>query len=169
MRIIRLCEGRENISPRPKLAQLGTPSYITLTSYAKHAMPVLTKMIGFVATTNAENAKKFYGGILGFRLMSEDQYALAYDANGTMLRVTKAQQFTPARGTVVGWDVDDIHAAVRELTARGVMFEQFNLPFMKQDELGVWSAPNGDQVAWFKDPDGNTLSVSHHNPANLAR
>jgi len=132
-------------------------------------MPMLTKMIGFVATTNAENAKKFYGGILGFRLMSEDQYALAYDANGTMLRVTKAQQFTPARGTVVGWEVDDIHAAVRELTTRGVMFEQFNLPFMKQDELGVWSAPNGDQVAWFKDPDGNTLSVSHHNPANLAR
>ena len=132
-------------------------------------MPILTKMIGFVATTDPEKAKKFYGDTLGFRLMSSDQYALAFDANGTMLRVTKVQQFTPSRGTVVGWEVEDIHAAVRELTSRGVHFEQFNLPFIKQDELGVWFAPNGDQVAWFKDPEGNTLSVSHHNPANLAR
>ena len=125
-------------------------------------MPILTKMIGFVATTDPEKAKAFYGDRLGFRLISSDQYALAFDANGTMLRVSKAQQFTPARGTVLGWQVDDIHAAVRELTSRGVLFEQFNLPFMKQDELGVWTAPNGDQVAWFKDPDGNTLSVSRH-------
>jgi catechol 2,3-dioxygenase-like lactoylglutathione lyase family enzyme len=123
-------------------------------------------MIGFVVTTNPDKAKKFYGDTLGFRLMSSDQYALAFDANGTMLRVVKAQQFTPSRGTVLGWEVEDIHAAVRELASRGVHFEQFNLPFMHQDELGVWSAPNGDQVAWFKDPEGNTLSVSHHNPAN---
>ena len=132
-------------------------------------MPTLTKMIGFVVTTDPDKAKKFYGDVLGFRLLSSDQYALAFDANGTMLRVVKAQQFTPSRGTVIGWEVEDIHAAVRELASRGVLFEQFNLPFMQQDELGVWSAPNGDRVAWFKDPEGNTLSVSHHNPANLAR
>ena len=63
---------------------------------------------------------------------------------------------------VLGWEVSDIHAAIRALTANGVKFEQFNLPFMKQDEHGVWTPPNGDQVAWFKDPDGNTLSISRH-------
>jgi catechol 2,3-dioxygenase-like lactoylglutathione lyase family enzyme len=73
--------------------------------------------------------------------------------------MNKAHGFKPAQGTVLGWDVDDIHAAIRELTARGVHFEQFGLPFMKQDEFGVWTPPNGDKVAWFKDPDGNILAV----------
>jgi catechol 2,3-dioxygenase-like lactoylglutathione lyase family enzyme len=124
---------------------------------------VLTRMIGFVVTSNPEQAKAFYGDVLGFRLVTDDNFALVFDANGTMLRVQKAQKFTPAQGTVLGWEVADIHAAIKELTPRGVHFEQFNLPFMKQDELGVWTPPNGDQVAWFKDPDGNMLSISHHN------
>lgn len=132
-------------------------------------MPTLTRMVGFVTTTNAERAKAFYGGVLGFRLLSDDEFALAFDANGTMIRVGKAQAFTPAQGTVLGWQVEDIHAAIRELTQRGVHFEQFNLPFMKQDELGVWTPPNGDRVAWFKDPDGNMLSLSQHNPENFQR
>ena len=125
-------------------------------------MPALTRMIGFVTTTDVQRAKVFYGDVLGFRLVDEDEYALVYDANGTMVRVGKAKAFTPAQGTVMGWQVDDIHAAIRELSPRGVKFEQFNLPFMKQDEHGVWSPPNGDRVAWFKDPDGNTLSISQH-------
>ena len=126
-------------------------------------MAVLTRMIGFVLTGNPEKAKAFYGDVLGFRLMSDDNFALVFDANGTMVRVGKGQKVTPAPNTVLGWEVDDIHAAIRELTPRGVRFEQFNLPFMKQDELGVWMPPNGDQVAWFKDPDGNVLSISQHN------
>lgn len=126
-------------------------------------MPALTKMIGFVVTKNPEKAKAFYGGVLGFRELSDDKFAIVFDANGTMIRVTKAQEFTPAGGTVLGWEVDDIYAAIRELQPRGVHFEQFNLPFMKQDEFGVWTPPNGDRVAWFKDPDGNTLSISQHN------
>jgi catechol 2,3-dioxygenase-like lactoylglutathione lyase family enzyme len=130
-------------------------------------MAVLSKMIGFVITTNPEKAKAFYGGVLGFRLMSEDNFALVFDANGTMLRVGKGGEFTAARNTVLGWEVEDIHSAIRELTPRGVRFEQFNLPFMKQDEFGVWTPPNGDQVAWFKDPDGNVLSISRHNADRL--
>jgi len=125
-------------------------------------MSVLTRMIGFVITNDAEKAKTFYGDVLGFRLMNEDEYALSFDANGTMLRVNKGRDFKAAQGTVLGWDVEDIHAAVRELVSRGVRFEQFGLPFMKQDELGVWIPPNGDRVAWFKDPDGNVLSISQH-------
>ncbi|MDB4966456.1 MAG: Glyoxalase/bleomycin resistance protein/dioxygenase [Myxococcales bacterium] len=126
-------------------------------------MAVLEKMIGFVTTNDVQKARAFYGGVLGFRLTSEDDFAVVFDANGTMLRVAKGRgDFKPAQGTVLGWEVGDIHAAIRELTASGVRFEQFNLPFMKQDEDGVWTPPNGDQVAWFKDPDGNTLSLSHH-------
>jgi catechol 2,3-dioxygenase-like lactoylglutathione lyase family enzyme len=125
-------------------------------------MPVLTKMIGFVITNDAERSKAFYGDALGFRLIGDDEFALVFDANGTMIRIGKGQSFVPATHTVLGWEVDDIYAAVRELTFHGVQFEQFNLPFMKQDEYGVWTPPNGDQVAWFKDPDGNVLSISKH-------
>jgi catechol 2,3-dioxygenase-like lactoylglutathione lyase family enzyme len=125
-------------------------------------MAVLTRMIGFVITNDAGKAKTFYGDVLGFRLTNDDEYALTFDANGTMLRVNKGSDFKPAPGTVLGWEVEDIHAAIRELAPRGVHFEQFGLPFMEQDELGVWTPPNGDRVAWFKDPDGNVLSISHH-------
>ena len=125
-------------------------------------MAVLNKLIGFLNSNDPEKAKAFFGGVLGFRFTSEDDFALNFDANGTRLRVNKAKNHKPAVGTVLGWEVEDVHAAIRELTASGVHFEQFNLPFMKQDELGVWTTPNRDQVAWFKDPDGNVLSISKH-------
>ena len=125
-------------------------------------MPVLTKMVGFVNTTNPDAAKGFYRDKLGFRLLGDDDFAVVFDANGTMIRISKAHSFTPAQGTVLGWQVDDIDAAVGDLASRGVTFEQFDLPFMKQDPSGIWTAPSGDRVAWFKDPDGNVLSVSQH-------
>lgn len=125
-------------------------------------MAVLSKMIGFLTTSDSAKARDFYADVLGFRLISEDDFALVFDANGTMLRVGKGRKTPPAQHTILGWEVSDIHAAIEALTARGVKFEQFNLPFMKQDEHGVWTPPNGDQVAWFKDPDGNTLSISRH-------
>jgi catechol 2,3-dioxygenase-like lactoylglutathione lyase family enzyme len=125
-------------------------------------MSPLTRMIGFLITNDADKAKAFYRDVLGFSVLSEDDYAVAFDANGTMLRVNKGREFKPAQGTVLGWEVDDIHAAIGELAPRGVHFEQFGLPFMQQDDLGVWTPPNGDRVAWFKDPDGNVLSISQH-------
>jgi catechol 2,3-dioxygenase-like lactoylglutathione lyase family enzyme len=123
---------------------------------------MLKKMIGFVPTANPEAARAFYGEVLGFRLMIDDDFALVFDANGTMLRVAKGSKAPPAQQTIVGWEVDDIKAAARELAERGVKFEQWNLAFMKQDEQGIWTAPSGDHVAWFKDPDGNVLSISQH-------
>jgi catechol 2,3-dioxygenase-like lactoylglutathione lyase family enzyme len=127
-------------------------------------MPVLTRMVGFVTTTQPARARAFYEDTLGFAFLGDDGFALAFDANGTSLRVAKAKAFTPSAATVLGWEVDDIADAVRELAGRGVAFEQFNLPFLQQDPLGIWTAPNGDRVAWFKDPDGNTLSISCHQP-----
>jgi catechol 2,3-dioxygenase-like lactoylglutathione lyase family enzyme len=125
-------------------------------------MATLTRMVGFVTTTNPEEAKSFYGGKLGFRFMGDDDFALVFDANGTMLRVGKGRSHTPAQGTILGWQVNDIDAAVDDLVSRGIAFEQFNLAFMKQEPNGVWNAPGGDRVAWFKDPDGNVLSISQH-------
>jgi len=127
-------------------------------------MSILTRMVGFVTTTAPDRARAFYEDVLGFTFRGDDGFALSFDAHGTRLRIAKAQAFTPSPATVLGWEVDDITAAVTELGGRGVRFEQFNLPFLTQDALGIWTAPNGDRVAWFKDPDGNTLSLSCHTP-----
>ncbi len=123
-------------------------------------MTKLTTMVGFLVTTNPDAARRFYTEILGFRFISEDNFALAFDANGPMLRIGKAQKFTPAANTVLGWDVRDITATVSELTKKGLAFERY--PQMSGDDLGVFTFPNGDKVAWFKDPEGNVLSVSQH-------
>lgn len=120
----------------------------------------LSTMVGFLVTTNPEAARRFYSEVMGFRLLTDDHFALAFDAHGAMLRVGKAQEFTPALGTVLGWEVGDISEAVAELKERGVNFKRF--PNMKADEQGVFTFPNGDRVAWFKDPEGNVLSLSQH-------
>jgi len=118
------------------------------------------KLVAFSATSNAARAKAFYCDVLGLPLISEDGFALVLDAQGTMLRVSLVKDVVAAPYTVLGWEVADIAAVVRGLTAKGVQFERY--PWMQQDELGIWSAPDGGSVAWFKDPDGNLLSVSRH-------
>lgn len=115
-------------------------------------------LIAFVGTEDLERAKDFYGRVLGLRLVEEASFAVAFDAAGTMLRVTKVTQCRPAPYTAVGWRVADIVAAVTELAARGICFGTY--PGMEQDRQGIWTSPGGHRVAWFKDPDGNTLSVS---------
>jgi hypothetical protein len=97
---------------------------------------------------------------LGLRLLADEPYALVFDTNGTMLRVQKVQQVTPAPYTALGWEVPDIYATVRELSKKHVAFERISIPGSSQDELGVWTADDGTKVAWFKDPDGNTLSLT---------
>lgn len=121
-------------------------------------------IVAFVATTDPSRAKAFYRDILGLLLISEDEYALVFDAHGTMLRVAIVGEVVVAPYTVLGWQVGDIEATVRGLAAKGVKFERY--PWMEketeQDDLGIWSAPSGAKVAWFKDPEGNLLSVSRH-------
>jgi catechol 2,3-dioxygenase-like lactoylglutathione lyase family enzyme len=124
-------------------------------------LPASSKLIAFAATQNMAAAKAFYAGVLGLPLMSEDSFALVFDAFGTMLRVVAVQTPAIAPYTVLGWEVADITAAVQELLKSGVIFESY--PGMGLDELGIWTAPGGGaRVAWFKDPDGNVLSVSRH-------
>jgi catechol 2,3-dioxygenase-like lactoylglutathione lyase family enzyme len=119
-----------------------------------------TNIIAFVPTTDFNKARAFYEGVLGLRFVKDDGFALVFDANGIMIRVAKVPDFKPAQFTILGWQVSDIEKMVEELEKKGVHFERFG--FFEQDKLGIWTAPTGDKVAWFKDPDGNILSVSQH-------
>ena len=116
------------------------------------------KLVAFAATTDVARAKSFYEDVLGLELVEETPFALVFDANGTMLRVTPVPKLVVAPYTVLGWDVKDITATVRALNKAGVKCERY--PGMEQDKLGIWTSPSGAQIAWFKDPDGNTLSVT---------
>jgi catechol 2,3-dioxygenase-like lactoylglutathione lyase family enzyme len=118
-----------------------------------------TNIVAFVPTKDAEKARAFYVDVLGLRFIKDDGFAMVLDANGIMVRVARAQ-FTPAQFTILGWQVNNIEKTVAGLQEKGVHFERFG--FFEQDALGIWTAPTGDKVAWFKDPDGNVLSVSQH-------
>src|SRR5690349_18622216 len=118
-------------------------------------------IFGFVPIVDVPRAKQFYGGTLGLPLLSEEPpFALVFNANGIMLRLVMAKELPPRFGTALGWRVKDIASAVAELSAAGVTFERY--PGMAQDQMGIWTTPTGSKVAWFKDPDGNLLSVSEH-------
>ncbi|MCU1254719.1 MAG: Glyoxalase/bleomycin resistance protein/dioxygenase [Candidatus Angelobacter sp.] len=119
-----------------------------------------SKLIGFVPTRDWKRSREFYEGKLGFQFVSDDQFALVMQAGESMIRIAKAADFTPAQYTVMGWEVADIEAMVKWLGGRGVVFEKY--PFVQDQESGIWTTPNGDKVAWFKDPDGNVLSLSQH-------
>jgi predicted enzyme related to lactoylglutathione lyase len=116
------------------------------------------KLVAFVATADGNRARQFYGEVLGLEVMSDDPYAVVCDAGGTLLRIQKVGSLHAQGFTVLGWEVADIHAAVDGLAKRGVTFELY--AGMGQDERGIWKAPSGARVAWFKDPDGNTLSLT---------
>jgi catechol 2,3-dioxygenase-like lactoylglutathione lyase family enzyme len=118
------------------------------------------KMVGFIPTKDYEKARAFYEGKLGFAFVSLDQFALVLSLGGHKIRISKIPNFTPLQGTILGWEVQDIEAVARWLRDHGVAPEKF--PFVQDQDLGIWTAPTGDQVAWFKDPDGNILSVSTH-------
>jgi len=119
-----------------------------------------SKIMGFLFTRDYDNARGFYEGKLGFQFVSEDQFALAVRAGSNMIRISKIPDFKPAQGTALGWEVQDIEAAVVWLKGRGVALEDY--PFIQDRKLGIWNAPGGSRVVWFKDPDGNVLSVSQH-------
>jgi catechol 2,3-dioxygenase-like lactoylglutathione lyase family enzyme len=118
------------------------------------------KMVGFVLTKDYKKARAFYENKLGFEFVSQDQFALVMRAGGHDIRVAKVADFTPLPSTVLGWEVSDIEAVVAWLTGQGVAFEKY--PFIQDKKRGIWTTPGGSRVAWFKDADGNVLSVSEH-------
>ena len=118
------------------------------------------RLVTFLVTTNADAAIGFYRDTLGMKFIRDDGFALVFETVGVTLRIAKVPEFTPAQHTVLGWEADNIAATVDELAAKGVTFTHY--PNMGQDERGICTFPNGDKVAWFKDPDGNVLSISQH-------
>src|SRR5262245_15996240 len=117
-------------------------------------------LVGFAFTTDYDKAREFYEQKLGLEFVSVDQFALVMKSDANMIRISKVAKVTPIQGTVLGWEVEDIEAVVDSLKSRGVVFEKYSL--IQDQELGIWIAPSGDRVAWFKDPDGQVLSVSEH-------
>src|SRR3984893_11346443 len=116
------------------------------------------RLIAFVPTTDLARAREFYVEILGLRMAGESPFACVFDANGTMLRLTPVRKLSRVRYTVLGWGVDDIASTASKLAAAGVALVRYR--GMEVDDAGIWTAPAGDRVAWFEDPDGNLLSVT---------
>lgn len=115
--------------------------------------------IAFAGVTDLDRARAFYRDVLGLELRHDEApFAMVFDCAGTMLRVTKVAVPARAAYTVLGWNVRDIEATVRGLAAKGIAFMQ--VPQLPQDALGIWTAPDGTKVAWFKDPDDNILSLT---------
>ena len=112
----------------------------------------------FVPTVMPDKAKTFYQDILGLKLLSEDNYALEFNTNGVLLRVTIVPELKPQGFTVLGWNVPDISIVIKSLNRKGIVCEKYS--FLQQDEMGIWTSPGGSKVAWFKDPDGNILSLT---------
>jgi len=116
------------------------------------------KLKAFVPTIKPEEAKSFYKDVLGLKLLSQDDYALEFESNGSLLRVTIVQELKPQAFTVLGWNVDDIVSIIKSLNDKNIFCEKYD--FFEQNDLGIWTSPNGSKVAWFKDPDGNVLSLT---------
>ena len=115
-------------------------------------------VVAFVPTTDFSKARAFYEGVIGLSLVADDPIALMFDANGIMIRVTKVESFTPQPFTVLGWEVHSVTGMAEKLREKGVTFERYS--YLQQDSNGIWTSPSGAKVAWFKDPDGNVLSIS---------
>jgi catechol 2,3-dioxygenase-like lactoylglutathione lyase family enzyme len=123
------------------------------------SLPPTAKAITFILTRDRPKTIPFYRDILGFPLVSEDMFAAVFDLNGTMLRISTVETHQPGPSSVLGWEVPDIAAAAKALKAKGVQFNIYD--GFGQDELGIWTSPASDaKVAWFKDPDGNVLSLT---------
>jgi catechol 2,3-dioxygenase-like lactoylglutathione lyase family enzyme len=120
-------------------------------------------VVAFVPSRSPKKTRPFYEGVLGLGFVSDDQFASVFDANDVMVRVvdvSTVEEFKPFPFTILGWSVDDIDKTVKGLQKKGVKFERY--PGMDQDQLGIWTSPSGARIAWFKDPDGNVLSLSEH-------
>jgi catechol 2,3-dioxygenase-like lactoylglutathione lyase family enzyme len=118
------------------------------------------ELVAFVPTTNPKKSRAFYETTLGLQFVSDDPFALVFDSNGVTIRIANVSgvPHKPAAFTILGWTVPDITETLRALGKKGVLFERYE--GMKQDALGIWKSPSGARIAWFKDPDGNVLSIT---------
>lgn len=119
-----------------------------------------SKLVGFIPTKDYAAARAFYEGKLQFQFVSQDQFALVVRVGGNSIRIVKLPNYTPLQATILGWEVQNVPETVKWLASCGVATEKY--PWVSDKETGIMTFPTGDQVAWFKDPDGNILSISQH-------
>jgi catechol 2,3-dioxygenase-like lactoylglutathione lyase family enzyme len=119
-------------------------------------------MMAFIPVSDLPTATAFYSDVLGLTVTEETPFAVVLEAGGTMLRLTPVDDLRPQPFTIAGWQVSDMDASIEALATRGVAFLRYD--GLDQDVSGIWSTPGGDRVAWFRDPDGNTLSLTHFAP-----
>ncbi len=119
--------------------------------------PIIT---AFLPTVKPDQAKLFYMNTIGLQLVSEDDYALEFEGSGVSLRITVVPKLNPQPFTVLGFNISDIDIQVKLLIEKGVKFEMY--PHFDQNDLGIWTAPSQARIAWFKDPDGNLLSLTEY-------
>jgi len=113
-----------------------------------------------ICTRDRARATAFYRDTLGLKVTYEDSFAAVFNIGGVTLRISRVADFTPHEHTILGFNVPDVAATVKALREKGVTFNSYQ--HVSQDELGIWTAPGGAvHVAWFKDPDGNVLSVTN--------
>ncbi len=115
--------------------------------------------VAIICTRDRARSAPFYRDTLGLRLVAEDQFAAVFSLNGAVMRLSDVADWRPHEHTIFGFNVDDISACVKALASKGVSFIRYQ--GMNQDDDGVWVSPDGAaKVAWFKDPDGNNLSIA---------
>ena len=115
------------------------------------------RQVAFVGVSDLDSAERFYGGVLGLALLDARPYALVHDTPANQLRITLVGEVRAAPYTVLGWNVSDLDGEIDRLVAAGVSFNRYD--GMAQDARGIWTTPDGARIAWFHDPDGNTLSL----------
>jgi len=118
------------------------------------------KITAFLPTVQPEMAKEFYKNTLGLKLKAEDPYALEFEGNGVTLRITKVEKFKPHPFAVLGFKIEKIASQVKSLREKGIKFERYNA--LEQDDLGIWTSPSKAKIAWFKDIEGNLLSLTEY-------
>lgn len=127
-----------------------------MTSERRDAVLESPLAVGFVSTTDAERARRFYGDVLGLEL-TDDRYALVADVHGAQLRITTIPGYQATEAPVFGFNVPDVPAAAARLRAAGVDLIRYSFLGDAQDADGIWTSPDGSKLAWFRDPDGNVL------------
>jgi catechol 2,3-dioxygenase-like lactoylglutathione lyase family enzyme len=154
---------------------LNTDSHTLVEVCAKHGLPpknsyeerlqpmgILesSKPAIVICTRDRTRATAFYRDALGLVVAHEDSFAVVFNTSGVALRVSVVPDFTPHEHTILGFTVPDVPSTVKALREKGVNFNTYQ--HIPQDELGIWTAPGGAiRTAWFKDPDGNVLSVTN--------
>jgi len=119
--------------------------------------------IAFIPTQQPQAARLFYEHTLGLTFITDNDFAIVFHVGPepqTMLRIVRTRNFSPAAYTAFGWAVDNIEQAVDDLVAKGITFLRYG--YLEQDARNIWNAPDASRIAWFQDPDGNTLSLSLH-------